>query len=111
MDDGKDGLIELSSLLRVMADEKRLRILQMLTRQEMCVCEIMEQLGLSQSLVSHHLGVLRQAGLVHDRRDAQWVYYSIDPRQLAVLSARFLAVLDVANLPPEATFGCSPRKC
>ena len=112
MDNSGDSPLGLSDLLRVIADEKRLRILKLLTRREMCVCEIMEQLGLPQSLASHHLAVLRQAGLVQDRRNAhQWVYYSINPRQLAELNARYLAVLDVANLQAEGTFGASPRKC
>lgn len=105
-----DGLAELSGLLRVVADEKRLRILTLLARQEMCVCDIMEQLGLSQSLVSHHLGVLRQAGLVRDRRDAQWVYYSLDRRQLAELNARYMALLGVITPAAEATDGAAPGK-
>ncbi|GEM_PF-430544 len=108
---GADGLPRLSELLRVISDEKRLRILAALMRQEMCVCDIMAQLGMGQSLVSHHLGVLKQAGLVRDRRDAQWVYYSINPERLAELNARFLAALDASQLAPEASYGASPRVC
>jgi len=107
----KEALTELSGILRIIADEKRLRILNLLTRQEMCVCDIMEQLRLSQPLVSHHLGVLKRAGLVRDRRDAQWVYYSIDPDRLAEVNAHYLTLFDVANLAPEAAYGVSPRKC
>lgn len=110
-DTTEEALAELSSTLRVIADEKRLRILELLTQQEMCVCEIMEQLGLSQSLVSHHLGVLKRAGLIRDRRDAQWVYYSIDSDRLAEWNAHYLALFDVANLAPQAAYGASPRKC
>lgn len=110
-DTTEETLAELSNILRVIADEKRLCILELLTRQEMCVCEIMEQLGLSQSLVSHHLGVLKRAGLVQDRRDAQWVYYSIDPGRLVEVNAHYLALFDVANLAPEAAYGASPRRC
>jgi DNA-binding transcriptional ArsR family regulator len=108
---GGDSLSRLSEQLRVISDEKRLRILAALMRQEMCVCDIMAQLGMGQSLVSHHLGVLKQAGLVRDRRDAQWIYYSIDPERLEELNAHFLAALDVANLRPEAAFGASPKIC
>lgn len=110
-DTTEEALAELTSILRVIADEKRLRILKLLTRQEMCVCDIMERLELSQSLVSHHLGVLKRAGLVQDRRDAQWVYYSIDPGRIAGLNAHYLALFDMANLAPEAAYGASPRKC
>jgi DNA-binding transcriptional ArsR family regulator len=82
-------LERLSGLLRVLADEKRLTMVYLLAGGELCVCRIMEALGISQALASHHLGVLRQAGLVHDRRDARWVYYSLDPLALAELE-RFL---------------------
>lgn len=105
------GAIELAAMLRVIADENRLRILGLLSQREMCVCDIMEQLGLSQPLASHHLGVLRQAGLVCDRRDAQWVYYSIESGRLAELNARYLALLDVTNLAPEAACGAAPHRC
>jgi predicted transcriptional regulator len=63
-DDHTEAVIRLSNILRVIADEKRLRILQLLVKQECCVCEIMARLELGQSLVSHHLGVLKQAGVV-----------------------------------------------
>jgi len=109
--DNGGGLARLSELLRVISDERRLRILAALARQEMCVCDLMASLDMGQSLVSHHLAVLKQAGLVRDRRDAQWVYYSIDPQHLTDLKARFLGVLDVANLAPEAAYGASPRVC
>ena len=109
--DNGGGLARLSELLRVISDERRLRILAALTQQEMCVCDLMTRLDMGQSLVSHHLAVLKQAGLVRDRRDAQWVYYSVDPQHLADLKARFLGVLDVANLTPEAAYGASPRVC
>ena len=110
-DTNEEALAELSSILQVIADEKRLRILKLLTQQEMCVCDIMERLGLSQSLVSHHLGVLKRAGLVQDRPDAQWVYYSLDLGRLVEVNAHYLALFDVANLAPEAAYGASPRRC
>ena len=102
---------ELVALLRVIANEKRLRILSLLTRREMCVCEIIEILDLSQSLISHHLGVLRRSGLVQDRQEGHWVYYSIDAGSLTELSARYLAILDVTELPPEAAYGAAPCRC
>lgn len=110
--DATEGILTyVSNMLRVMADKKRLSILNLLICQERCVCEIVEELGLSQSLVSHHLGVLKQAGLVQDRRDAQWIYYSINLDRLAELNAHYLALFDVANLSPEAVYGASPRRC
>lgn len=102
---------ELASTLRVISEVNRLRIVSLLIRQESCVCDIMVALGLGQSLVSHHLGVLRREGLLRDRREAQWVYYSVDPERLADLNASFLQLLGSAELRPEAAYGASPSKC
>ena len=69
---------DLGALLRALSDETRLRIFALLTKTELCVCEIEDILDLSQSLVSNHLAVLRRAGLVESRRDAEdarWVFY------------------------------------
>lgn len=67
-------------LFKTLADETRLRILNLLCRQELCVCQIMEVLGIGQSKASRHLAHLRHAGLVTDRREGLWMYYSLsDP--------------------------------
>jgi ArsR family transcriptional regulator, arsenate/arsenite/antimonite-responsive transcriptional repressor len=104
-------VVELAGTLRVIADVNRLRILSLLMRQELCVCDLIEVLGLQQSLLSHHLGVLRRAGLIQDRREAQWIYYSIVPEKLADLNAQFSQLLDIAHLGPDAAYGASPHKC
>lgn len=62
---------------RALGDETRLRLLELLTAGERSVAALMEDTGLGQSLVSHHLRALRQAGLVRDRRDGRWVFYCI----------------------------------
>ena len=62
---------------RALGDETRLRLLEHLTTGERSVATLMEDTGLGQSLVSHHLRALREAGLVRARRDGRWVYYSI----------------------------------
>ena len=64
-------------LFKALADETRLRILNLLVRREVCVCQIVEVLGLGQSKVSRHLAHLRNAGLVNDRREGLWMYYSL----------------------------------
>ncbi|MGD0205861.1 MAG: metalloregulator ArsR/SmtB family transcription factor [Dehalococcoidia bacterium] len=87
-----------------MADETRLRIFTLLTRQELCVCEIEDMLDLSQSLVSNHLAVLRQAGLVRARRDetdGRWIFYSADPAAAAALRERCAELLDVRVAPAD----------
>jgi DNA-binding transcriptional ArsR family regulator len=70
-----------SKFFKALADETRLRILDLLEVREMCVCEIMVALGLTQPTASHHLGILENAGVVKDRKDGKWVFYSVrDPR-------------------------------
>ena len=67
-------------LFKALADETRLRILNLLCRRELCVCQIVEVLGIGQSKASRHLAHLRHAGLVTDRREGLWMYYSLsDP--------------------------------
>jgi len=67
-------------LFKALADETRLRILNLLCRRELCVCQIVEVLGVGQSKASRHLATLRHAGLVTDRREGLWMYYSLsDP--------------------------------
>ena len=70
-----------SRFFKALADETRLRILRLLEVREMCVCEVMVALGLTQPTASHHLGLLENAGLVKDRKEGKWVFYSIaDPK-------------------------------
>ena len=62
---------------RALGDETRLRILELLVAGEASVSELTERLGVGQSLMSHHLRTLRDAGLVVDRRSGRWVHYAI----------------------------------
>ncbi|MBC7287190.1 MAG: winged helix-turn-helix transcriptional regulator [Armatimonadetes bacterium] len=64
-------------LLQAVADPNRLRILGCLLVRPACVCELMQALRIPQPRISRHLRILRTAGLVQDRRDAQWVEYSV----------------------------------
>ena len=94
----------LAALFRALGDDTRLRIFSLLTKGEFCVCEIEDTLGLSQSLVSNHLAVLRRVGLVQSRRDeedARWVFYRADPAAAAVLRERLRALLDVQTVPGD----------
>ncbi len=65
------------NIVKALGDETRLRILKLLLKRELCVCELEAALDLSQSKVSRHLTVLRSVGLVNDRRKGQWVFYSL----------------------------------
>jgi ArsR family transcriptional regulator len=84
MNDVDDRARALAALrFRALGDETRLRLLEILAAGERCVADLMEALGLGQSLVSHHLRALREAGLVTVRRDGRWVYYTISESALA----------------------------
>lgn len=69
-------------LFHALSDSTRLSILEMLRGGELCVCELQDELDAAQSRLSFHLRVLREAGLVEDRREGRWSYYSIVPEAL-----------------------------
>ena len=62
---------------KALGDESRQRILGLLTLREMCVCELMSALGMTQPTTSHHLKILENAELVKSRKDGKWVFYSL----------------------------------
>jgi ArsR family transcriptional regulator len=64
-------------LLKAMADETRARILHILTCGELCACELLDYFDLTQPTLSHHLGVLVEAGLVKARTEGKWTHYSL----------------------------------
>jgi ArsR family transcriptional regulator len=79
---------QLATALKVIADPTRLRLLSLIQAQpdnEACVCNLTEPLGLTQPTVSHHLKVLRDAGLVERERRGNWAYYRIVGDQLEQL--------------------------
>jgi ArsR family transcriptional regulator len=71
------------ALFHALSDATRLAILEMLQDGERCVCELQDQLGAAQSRLSFHLRVLKEAGLVVDRREGRWSHYRIVPAALA----------------------------
>ncbi len=96
--------------LKFLSDRNRLRILAVLTKTETCVCDLIDELGLPQPLISYHLRKLREAGLVQARREAQWIYYSLDPAAWQHLTAPVVDILGTVSLPPSAAYGSS-RRC
>lgn len=65
---------------QLLSDETRLRCLMLMQQEgELCVCELTHALGIIQPKVSRHLAMLKDAGLVSDRRQGQWIYYQIHP--------------------------------
>jgi len=72
------GLKGSVNFLKAVSEENRLKILCILKEQEMCVCEIWEYLKLPQNLVSHHLKVLKDFGLISSRRDGLKIFYKLN---------------------------------
>jgi ArsR family transcriptional regulator, arsenate/arsenite/antimonite-responsive transcriptional repressor len=67
---------------QAVAEETRFRLVQILADGERCVCDLQEDLGAAQSRLSFHLKKLKEAGVVADRREGRWVYYSLVPGAL-----------------------------
>ena len=86
------------ALFHALSDVTRLSILDMLRGGERCVCELQDELDAAQSRLSFHLRVLKDAGLVTDRREGRWSYYSIVPDALAEVHD-----LSVALQPKKGT--------
>jgi len=82
--------LELSRLEHVfsgLADKTRLKILSLLANEELCACELMAALDLTQPTASHHLGILERSGVVASRREGKWVFFRLaDPKVESLLS-------------------------
>jgi len=68
---------DLNKIFKALADKSRLRIVKMLQQKDLCVCEITAVLGLATSTVSNHLGILKDAGVIGDRKDGKWVEHHL----------------------------------
>lgn len=68
-----------------LSDPLRIQVLELLRSQELCVCDLCEYLGVTQSKLSFHLKTLKKAGLVHARAEGRWIYYSLNLPQFVVL--------------------------
>jgi ArsR family transcriptional regulator, arsenate/arsenite/antimonite-responsive transcriptional repressor len=89
---------DLMAVAKALADETRVRILMALMPQELCVCQIVELLGLAPSTVSKHLSILKQARLVEGRKEERWMFYRLSgddapaaAKQMTALVAQLLA--------------------
>lgn len=84
---------------QALSDPLRLKVLELLQQQELCVCELCDRLEVSQSKLSFHLKTLKEADLVRARQDGRWIYYSLNLPQLVALEQylsdfrRFSAIL------------------
>jgi DNA-binding transcriptional ArsR family regulator len=86
-------LRDYEAVLKAAADPNRARILKMLESGELCVCQIVAALGLSESTVSKHLSVLRAAGLVEERKEGRWVYCRLAESAVNDYALRVLSLI------------------
>jgi ArsR family transcriptional regulator, arsenate/arsenite/antimonite-responsive transcriptional repressor len=91
-----------AELFKALADETRLRILNLLIQGELCVCDIMAVLKIGQSKASRHLACLRNAGLVTDRRSGVWMHYSLANRSGATQERILEWLAEAATELPQA---------
>ena len=102
---------DLAEVLQVLSDPTRLAIFDLLMQGVQCNCELGDKLKLPMNLISHHLKVLRDAGLVDAKRDAtdaRWIYYSINQHALTQLRTQLSAFLDPQRIQARLPT-CGPR--
>jgi ArsR family transcriptional regulator len=96
-----DTDVGLPSALKAIAEPVRWRIVNALAREELCVCHLTEDLDVPQPLISHHLRVLRDAGLVETEKWRYWTYYRLDSTVLAALGEELASL--AGSAPAQAT--------
>jgi len=93
---------QVARLFHALSDETRIRVVDMLASGEKCVCDLQDAVGAAQSRLSFHLKVLREAGLVNDRRQGRWNFYSLRPDIIDEMKAYL-----TARKPDESAWvGC-----
>src|SRR6266436_9919398 len=92
---------DFTSLGQAIVDPTRVRIITALRRGELCVCELVDALEISQSTLSGHLQVLRQTGLVITRKDGRWFYYSLTDGKTPLIEAIFFHVQADSDTDPR----------
>jgi DNA-binding transcriptional ArsR family regulator len=84
---------ELMAVLKALADENRVRIVAVLRSQELCVCQIVELLGLAPSTVSKHMAILKQARLVESRKEGRWMFYRLAKEEATAEAIKMTSLL------------------
>ncbi|MBM4169091.1 MAG: winged helix-turn-helix transcriptional regulator [Ignavibacteria bacterium] len=87
---------ELANVFKALSDANRVRIVKMLGERELCLCEVREVLGLSNSTVSKHLTILRDAGLLLDSKEGRWVNFRLNKKSEERLIRSVLALVNTS---------------
>ena len=106
---------ELEKLFSALGNQLRLQMLSLVAaHKEMCVCELVDELGMSQANVSHHMGILRDADLVQARKVGTWVFYRVNPEPLrfaltSVLERLQTSIANASGEDPESRIAARCR--
>jgi ArsR family transcriptional regulator len=104
-------LIKLAGMIKILCEPNRLLLLEKIIEGIQCNCELGQALQIPPNLISHHLSVLRKAGLIVAERDAvdnRWVYYSINPDRMDDLKTLFVEFFDKDRIQPRGA-ACGPH--
>lgn len=80
-----DSSTKIVASFKALADPIRVAVLELLKTQELCVCDLCEQLQVAQSKLSFHLKILKEAGLIRGRQEGRWIYYSLNLPEIVAL--------------------------
>lgn len=84
---------EYAQILKVLSDETRLEIIDMLSGGELCACKILENFNITQPTLSYHMKILTECRLVNGRREGAWMRYTLNKENLEVISKLFNEIL------------------
>lgn len=107
-----EDYFEHAKVFKALGDPKRAFILNMLSSGELCACVILEKFDMSQSTLSHHMKILCDCGLVNNRREGKWIYYSLNQEVISKTMGFFNAVTSgkessISNEGSDCRRGCA----
>ncbi|MBP5246807.1 MAG: winged helix-turn-helix transcriptional regulator [Fibrobacter sp.] len=92
---------EIALICKALSDENRVKIVRMLTRGELCACEILEKLAVTQPTLSHHMKILADSGLVSVRKEGKWSYYAIRCERFQTFKTVLNVISCTGNAPTK----------
>jgi DNA-binding transcriptional ArsR family regulator len=93
---------DLLAIMKALADENRLRIVAALQDRELCLCQLVELLGLATSTVSRHASILQQARVVESRKQGRWTYFRLSEAHPTAVTEATSLVVDTLKRDPKA---------
>jgi ArsR family transcriptional regulator, arsenate/arsenite/antimonite-responsive transcriptional repressor len=103
---------EFLAMIRALADETRLLIIGMLASGQLCACDILESVPISQSTLSYHMRQLTDSHLVNSTRDGKWMHYALEHSALERLEGFIVQIATPGSVPFEkSASGCSSEGC